>query len=169
MFCPKCGAQNVDDASFCRGCGEDLGMISQALSRKPSFVIAQKLDEALKRSPMVQLTWLKNQKRRGAGELLSGALTMFVIVWFLALGHGNPAFAVGVIAAIACYLLTLGAWDLWTAPKRAADPTSDHASDVFGSSTSAGELPSPVTADFPPVASVTESTTRVLKEPKTRN
>ena len=32
MFCPKCAAQNVDGASFCRVCGANVSLIPQALS-----------------------------------------------------------------------------------------------------------------------------------------
>ena len=32
MFCPKCGAQNIEDAKFCRGCGADIGLVPQAMS-----------------------------------------------------------------------------------------------------------------------------------------
>ena len=32
MFCPKCGADNLDTGKFCRSCGTDLGNVSDALS-----------------------------------------------------------------------------------------------------------------------------------------
>jgi len=32
MFCPKCATQNVDGASFCRGCGANISLVPQALS-----------------------------------------------------------------------------------------------------------------------------------------
>jgi hypothetical protein len=32
MYCPKCGTQNADDASFCRGCGANVSLVSQALT-----------------------------------------------------------------------------------------------------------------------------------------
>lgn len=32
MFCPKCATQNLDDASFCRGCGANISLVPQALT-----------------------------------------------------------------------------------------------------------------------------------------
>jgi hypothetical protein len=32
MFCPKCGAENTDEASFCRGCGANISLVPQALT-----------------------------------------------------------------------------------------------------------------------------------------
>jgi hypothetical protein len=32
MFCPKCAAQNLDSASFCRVCGANISLIPQALT-----------------------------------------------------------------------------------------------------------------------------------------
>src|SRR5215510_1374684 len=32
MFCPKCAAQNIDGAHFCRACGANLSLIPQALT-----------------------------------------------------------------------------------------------------------------------------------------
>lgn len=32
MFCPKCAAQNMEGVHFCRACGANLSLISQALS-----------------------------------------------------------------------------------------------------------------------------------------
>lgn len=32
MYCPRCGTENIEDARFCRGCGADIGLVSQALS-----------------------------------------------------------------------------------------------------------------------------------------
>ncbi|MGH9875093.1 MAG: zinc ribbon domain-containing protein [Pyrinomonadaceae bacterium] len=32
MFCPKCAAQNLDGASFCRVCGANISLLPQALS-----------------------------------------------------------------------------------------------------------------------------------------
>jgi zinc-ribbon domain len=32
MYCPKCGAANIEDAKFCRGCGADIALVPQALT-----------------------------------------------------------------------------------------------------------------------------------------
>jgi hypothetical protein len=32
MYCPKCGAQNIEDAKFCRGCGADIALVPQAMT-----------------------------------------------------------------------------------------------------------------------------------------
>lgn len=41
MYCPKCGTQNVDDASFCRGCGVNLSLVPQALEGRAPEPVAE--------------------------------------------------------------------------------------------------------------------------------
>jgi hypothetical protein len=38
MFCPKCAAQNLDGASFCRVCGANISLVPQALTGQLSPV-----------------------------------------------------------------------------------------------------------------------------------
>ncbi|HXD30094.1 MAG TPA: zinc ribbon domain-containing protein [Pyrinomonadaceae bacterium] len=38
MFCPKCAAQNIDGASFCRVCGANISLVPQALAGQPLTV-----------------------------------------------------------------------------------------------------------------------------------
>jgi hypothetical protein len=48
MFCPKCATQNLDGASFCRGCGANISLVSQALTgqmTQPQPPAAQEVDE----------------------------------------------------------------------------------------------------------------------------
>jgi hypothetical protein len=168
MFCPKCGARNVEEAGFCRGCGEDLSLVSQALSRNPSLLIAQRLDQAVRKSPTLQLTWLKEQKRRAAGELLGGAVMLFALIWFILLGKGNPEFAYGVIASIACYLVALGVWDFWRSSKTSEGASAEDAPGASPSQSLPKELAAADTSEMVPATSVTESTTRNLKEPVQR-
>lgn len=32
MYCPSCGTQNAENASFCRGCGANVSLVPQALT-----------------------------------------------------------------------------------------------------------------------------------------
>src|SRR5690348_2207211 len=32
MFCPRCAAQNTEEAKFCRSCGADISLVPQALT-----------------------------------------------------------------------------------------------------------------------------------------
>ena len=36
MFCPKCGTQNPENGKFCRNCGTDIGVVTNALAGKIS-------------------------------------------------------------------------------------------------------------------------------------
>jgi hypothetical protein len=36
MYCPRCAAQNLDDAKFCRACGADIRLVPQALMGIPA-------------------------------------------------------------------------------------------------------------------------------------
>ncbi|HST52460.1 MAG TPA: zinc ribbon domain-containing protein [Pyrinomonadaceae bacterium] len=41
MFCPRCAANNADDARFCRACGTDISLVPQAVTGQ----LATRLDE----------------------------------------------------------------------------------------------------------------------------
>ena len=58
MFCPRCAAQNVDDAKFCRACGADISLVPQALTGQ--------LAEGLAAG---QAGAEEHRKRRGEGEV----------------------------------------------------------------------------------------------------
>ena len=36
MYCPKCGAQNADKSKFCRGCGADVGKVLAVIEGRPA-------------------------------------------------------------------------------------------------------------------------------------
>jgi hypothetical protein len=164
MFCPKCGVRNSEDVSFCRSCGSDLTLVSQALGRNTALVVAQKIDRAIKRNPTIQLEWLKNRTRRAAGELLGGAAALFSVIWFLKLGHGDADFAYGLISAICVYLMVLGIWDFRSVSKSRKGSATE--SDTFElKSAGVGELPAVDTSEMIPVSD-TETTTRHLREPR---
>lgn len=57
MFCPKCAAQNLDGASFCRVCGANISLIPHALTGQmqqppvPEEELTRREKRALKRAP----------------------------------------------------------------------------------------------------------------------
>src|SRR5437879_3744295 len=77
MFCPKCAAQNIDDASFCRVCGANIGLVSQALQGR--------LPEAEK--PQVYLGRRGRARRRGRNQeplsLERGIVNIFIGLGFI--------------------------------------------------------------------------------------
>lgn len=45
MFCPKCATQNLDGASFCRGCGANISLVPQALTGEMVQPPPEKVEE----------------------------------------------------------------------------------------------------------------------------
>jgi predicted phage tail protein len=74
MFCPKCATQNLEGAKFCRSCGANVSLVSQALSGQ--------LPEA---APEDADCFGRDRKRRGRREAsLDGAFrSAFMGVAFL--------------------------------------------------------------------------------------
>lgn len=50
MFCPKCAAENIEGARFCRSCGSDISLVPHALSGNlPAAQGANQVDYPLSR------------------------------------------------------------------------------------------------------------------------
>ena len=109
MFCPKCAAQNLDDAKFCRGCGTNLETVALALADNyhPTGRDGHLANDAFE-------SWLETRKKgvhklsRGMGWLVSSllifaALGLFsdahdwVIIWMVMVGWMA---VVGVISIV---------------------------------------------------------------------
>jgi hypothetical protein len=76
MFCPKCAAQNVDGASFCRVCGANISLVPQALSGE------------LQKTPRAEDTDYRGRRRKrgkdnGPPSLEKGIINVFVGLGFL--------------------------------------------------------------------------------------
>ena len=159
MYCPHCGAQNAQDTKFCRGCGEDLRLISQAVTKSLPLVIAHRVDEAIDRGrggwQSYQL--FRREHRKAYGQFLLGLCSLFVVVWVLMLGHGSVSFAGGFLLVMTLSMLLTSAHDIWS-KKRQGRQTREPAE--LPSSFSTKELSA---ADEAPAVSVTDSTTRELK------
>lgn len=50
MFCPKCAAQNLDGASYCRVCGANISLVPQALTGQLPQASAEGLSRAERRA-----------------------------------------------------------------------------------------------------------------------
>jgi hypothetical protein len=75
MFCPRCAAQNLDDAKFCRGCGTNIEIVALALSDSehptaPGHVNA--IDSKLAKSSLKKRREARN-KLIQAGGLIGGS------------------------------------------------------------------------------------------------
>jgi hypothetical protein len=49
MFCPKCAAQNLDGASYCRVCGANISLVPQALTGQLPYASEEGLSRAERR------------------------------------------------------------------------------------------------------------------------
>jgi hypothetical protein len=99
MYCPKCGTQN-DDAKFCRGCGENLKVISQVMSRRLPLILASKMDAYFER---------KNERFRRDSILgaVIGSLWLLFGIKILITGGGSlPGFHI----IVGCVVLL---WSFW--------------------------------------------------------
>ncbi len=148
MYCPKCGIQNNDETKFCRGCGENLKVVSQAMSRHLPVILASKMDAYLER---------KNSRIRR--DSIYGALsgTIFLICGLYFIIEGKTSWARSLFfVATGCIALL---WSLW-----------DHLVYKRSLSLDVRVVRGPPTADelaqidaaqiVEPPASITESTTR---------
>lgn len=87
MFCPKCATQNLEGASYCRVCGANISLVSQALSGQ----LSQPADEG------VQEYGSRWRRRRGKEASLEHALkNIFMGVAFLLVSIALSRSAMGI-------------------------------------------------------------------------
>ncbi len=154
MYCPHCGAQNPKDTKYCRSCGEDLRLVSQAVTKSLPLVIAHRVDDAIDRG---RLGWqsyqaFRKEHRKAYAQLLLSLSSIFVVIWILMLGHGSVSFAGGFLLVMTISFFVMSLHSLWA--KRLERV---HSRELASAKTQ--ELPA---ADDQPNLSVTETTTREL-------
>ncbi len=81
MYCPKCAAQNLDDAKFCRACGANLETVALALSGHYDDVVRNKPGDL---SPAE--TWLKKRTESARSLVQAGGLLGSSLIIGTALG-----------------------------------------------------------------------------------
>ena len=149
MYCPACGIENSgENKRFCRSCGTDLRVVSQALSKSVPVKIASTLD-----------AYLENRFQR---NLMNGALNLIAFIALLVVGIGylisGWTLSGGFLLGLGILSLVLGIWDIWIY-RRNLSPVAKRQS--LSPTPSTKELP---TADpeLTPPLSVADSTTRKL-------
>ena len=153
MYCPKCGIQNNEEMKFCRGCGEDLNLISQAMTRRLPAFLARKMDAYIENKN-------RRLRRQSIGGALGGGLFIFLGL-YNAIGTGAPWANELFYIAFGCFMLLLGCWD-YLVYKRSL--STDVKVIKMGGASTTNELPPINKARIvEPPASVTESTTRLLE------
>jgi hypothetical protein len=110
MFCPRCAAQNLEDAKFCRACGTNLETVTLALADKHHPAKKDKVQASFD-------NWLETRKEgvnkivKGTGWLLSSvligvALGLFshepdwIIIWVCLVGWMTVLGVISVVTGI---------------------------------------------------------------------
>ena len=158
MYCPLCGVENLKETRFCRGCGEDLRLVSQAVTKSLPLVIANRVDEAIDRGrggwQSYQL--FRKEHRKAYSQILMSVSALFIVVWTLMLGHGSVSFAGGFLLVMTLSILFSNIHQILVKKNQ---PNQNGDTRELSSLTTK-ELPPP---KEPAAVSVTERTTRDLR------
>jgi hypothetical protein len=149
MYCPACGIENSgENKRFCRSCGTDLRVVSQALSKSVPVKIASTLD-----------TYLENRFQR---NFMNGALNLIAFIALLVVGIGylisGWTLSGGFLLGLGILSLVLGIWDIWIY-RRNLSPVAKR--NPLEPASTTKELAAPQTELTPPL-SIADSTTRKL-------
>lgn len=169
MFCPKCATQNSDNAQFCRACGTNIGVVSQALTGRLAPVSSGVPEDLVDDLPR------RRRRGRKQASVESGIKHVFMGVGFLVVavclalfGHGRNDWWYWMLIP-AFTLLGGGVGEVLRAKgaQRALMQSQQTASVLSPGIPPARLEPAPRsrnTAELPPLppASVTEGTTRHL-------
>lgn len=151
MYCPKCGIQNNDETKFCRGCGENLKVISQAMSKRLPVILASKMDAYLER---------KNSRIRRDSIYSAVSGSIFVICGLYLMIEGRTSWARSLVFVVIGCLALL--WSLWDHLVYKRSLSSDVK--VLKSAPTTNGLPPHDAAQIvEPLESITESTTQHLE------
>jgi hypothetical protein len=166
MFCPKCAAENVEDAKYCRSCGADISLVSEAVMGHLAERLAVEDESRLSR----------RQRRRRGREGGPPSIERAVKSFFMGLAFILVAFSVKTWAPAgniwwfwmflpAAAMLADGVSTylrLAEDRKRLAPPLYAPAQTAVAPPLRVSALPPRNTGEIVPPPSVTEATTRHL-------
>ena len=161
MYCPKCAAENMNNARFCRACGSDISLVPAALTgRVPQAAVAQQQGEEKaveKKRRKKAPTYDKAFENLGVGL----AFLIISIVVALFVPSGRFWWFWLLIPTFAC--LGEGLGQLVRLRRELPPATSALSPGELSSMPVAGELTARNTSEImAPPPSVTEGTTRHL-------
>ena len=104
MYCPACAAENETEMKFCRACGQDLSLISQALNRQGAVGLVDRISKGLERLKELQR---EPHVVRGTLLTISGLIVSALNFDVLFLHHFITWFT-ALNTLIGFYLLGLG-------------------------------------------------------------
>jgi len=169
MYCPRCAAQNLDGAKFCRACGTNLETVALAL--------AQQLDPAQTDKPAANQAKNRSKKRSegltkivrgsgliGASALVGTALALFsnqhdwIIVWMIFAGWMACLGVISGVSGIAALI------ESRFTPLHASHTIKETVSRTtpLGSGDDQEILATPTTPKLSLPSSITEHTTELL-------
>ena len=153
MFCPKCGAKNADEQSYCRGCGH--GLTSHRLAMEG------KVEDAG--------THIKSGSLLiSIGLIIIGIVKLNLILnLFFGPSKLGLIFSTLLLLLAAVPIMIAGIFRLGRARRNLGPPPSNSENAIAADEATA--LPAaPTTEHFINMPSVTEHTTLELKEPEPR-
>ena len=160
MYCPSCASQNNDDAKFCRTCGSNLSLISQALTGELPQVRHGKHGKTEHKSPP---------------SVANAVATIFGGLGFVAAAFGCLYYApAGHIWWFWMFIPAFGAIGKgvaeWVSAKQLQPPAARPAQMAPPRLDTSQLPPQRIPSELPaPPSSVTESTTRLFDESNRRN
>jgi hypothetical protein len=111
MYCPSCGAQNTEDVRFCRKCGADLRVVSQAVTKRLSWwkYLATKIDDRLEAKRR------KQDYSKGVVEIYHAAIILLISTFLLIFNYDRM---VVFLILVGFSLLGFGIRDYWIYRRR---------------------------------------------------